>query len=74
MERFSELCTIWTETVKFALDDLKEVRNHFEVYFPFTDFIKVLTCSINLQYVLYLGFSLISTFSCEQNKKMLKKY
>lgn len=31
MERFSELCTIWTETVKFALDDLKEVRNHFEM-------------------------------------------
>jgi hypothetical protein len=42
MERFRELCTIWTETVKFALDDLKEVRNHFEVCFPFTDFIKVL--------------------------------
>ena len=40
MERFSELCTIWTETVKFALDDLKEVRNHFEVCFTFTDFLE----------------------------------
>jgi len=31
MERFSELCSLWTETVKFALEDLKEVRNHFEM-------------------------------------------
>lgn len=31
MERFSDLCSLWTESVKFALDDLKEVRNHFEV-------------------------------------------
>ena len=46
MERFSELCTIWTETVKFALDDLKEVRSHFEVCFPFTNVIRVCTYSI----------------------------
>merc|ERR1711874_307255 len=31
MERFNELCSLWTESVRFALDDLKEVRNHFEM-------------------------------------------
>jgi len=31
MERFNELFSLWTESVKFALDDLKEVRNHFEM-------------------------------------------
>ena len=31
IERFSEICALWTDAVKGYTEDLKEVRNHFEV-------------------------------------------
>lgn len=31
LERFSELCLLWTEAAKEFTDDLKEMRHHFEV-------------------------------------------
>ena len=33
LERFTEICQLWTEAVKEFSDDLKEIRHHFEVKF-----------------------------------------
>lgn len=30
LERFTEICQLWTEAVKEFSDDLKEIRHHFE--------------------------------------------
>ena len=67
MERFSELCTIWTETVKFALDDLKEVRNHFEVCFLITDFI-LGTYLISSMYLVFLSLLVLVAVKKNENK------
>ena len=31
VERFGELCSMWTEAQKQFANDLKDIRNHFEV-------------------------------------------
>ena len=32
MEKFSQVCSFWSDAMKQATDDLKDVRNHFEVF------------------------------------------
>ena len=33
IERFTEICSLWSDAFKVFTEDLKDVRNHFEVIF-----------------------------------------